>query len=166
MRRLGRRAVKAEPAPVAPALGAEKRKPLVKVVVIDDEVDVRELLALALGRGGFHVAGTAGSGNDALEVVRRFQPDIILLDLHMPDIGGLELFPLLREETPDSKIVVFSAISAAHMVDACLDVGAHGFIVKGVSTASITKHLWRVADSGREKLVRPYPLNYDYADAE
>ena len=164
MRILGKRGRTPEPTPAA-AAAPEPEATAISVLVVDDEEDVRELIALALLRDGFDVVGTAGSAAEAVSLAER-APDIILLDLHMPDMGGLELLPLLRAHAPAAKVVACSAISSGHMVDACLEARVHGFIVKGVSAASIAQHLRRVAESGSARVVRPYPLNRDYAAAE
>lgn len=150
----------AEPTP-EPEPEPEARKAF-RVVVVDDDEDLRELMIMGLTSGGFDVVGQAADGAHALDLVAEKQPDIVLLDLHMPDVGGLEVLPLLRAEAPRAKYVVVSAISATHMLEATLDAGAAAFIEKGVSMRSILKHLERVATSGAVKVVRPYPLNRDY----
>jgi DNA-binding NtrC family response regulator len=154
-----RQASKVEPA----AEIIEPERPRVRIVVVDDDVDVRELLLLGLTTKNYEVVGTAENARDAVELVTRTQPDIILLDLHMPDMGGLEVLPTLREHCAGARIVAFSAIGATHMVENAIEAGVFGFIEKGVSIESILKHLDRVTDAGRVKFVRPFPLNRDYA---
>ena len=134
-----------------------------RIAVVDDDVDVRELLLLGLTTETYEVVGTAENAREAVELVTSSQPDIILLDLHMPDMGGLEVLPTLREHCPGARIVAFSAIGATHMVENAIEAGVFGFIEKGVSIESIIKHLDRVVDAGRVKFVRPFPLNRDYA---
>lgn len=134
----------------------------VRVLLVDDDEEVRFVLRIALDSAGFDVVGDAGDAESAMELVVRTQPDIVLLDLHMPDIGGLEILPLILEDSPLSKVVVCSAISATYMTEAALKEGAWGYIVKGVSAKSITEHLLRVAESGSVKPIRPFPLSRDY----
>ena len=141
----------------------EPERPRVRIAVVDDDVDVRELLLLGLTTQTYEVVGTAENAHQAVELVTSSQPNIILLDLHMPDMGGLEVLPTLREHCPDARIVAFSAIGATHMVENAIDAGVFAFIEKGVSIESIIKHLDRVMDAGRVKFVRPFPLNRDYA---
>lgn len=155
--------VAAEPVTIEePAAAPTRAAP--RVVVVDDDNDLREIMQLGLRNGGFDVIGEAVDGASALELVARTQPDIVLLDLHMPDVGGLEVLPLLRTEAPRAKYVVVSAIAATYMLEATLDAGACAFIEKGVSMKSILAHLERVSTSGAIKVVRPYPLNRDYSN--
>ena len=63
----------------------------------------------------------------------------------MPDMGGLEVLPVLREQCPDARMVAFSAIGATHMVENAIEAGVFGYIEKGVSIESIIKHLDRVS---------------------
>ncbi len=154
-----RQAPIAEPA----AENIEPERSRLRIAVVDDDVDVRELLLLGLTTDTYEVVGTAENARDAVELVTRAQPDIILLDLHMPDMGGLEVLPTLREHCPGARIVAFSAIGATHMVENAIEAGVFGFIEKGVSIESILKHLDRVTAAGRVKFVRPFPLNRDYS---
>jgi CheY-like chemotaxis protein len=66
------------------------RERTARVVVIDDFTDVRYLLRVALGRGGMNVVGGAGDGRAGIEVVREHRPDVVLLDLAMPVMDGVE----------------------------------------------------------------------------
>ena len=134
----------------------------ISVVVIDDDDDVREMMMMALDVGGFEAAGDAADGPSALWTVTGAQPDIVLLDLHMPDTNGLELLPELREASPKTKFVVFSAIGATYMTEAAIQAGAIAFIEKGVSPRSILRHLERVHHAGAASMIRPYPLNREY----
>jgi CheY-like chemotaxis protein len=119
----------------------------ISVVVVDDDDELRGILRIALESRGFDVLGDTADAMTALEVVREGQPDIILLDLAMPEVTGLEVLPLLLEQSPRSKIVICSAIS-----------------VKGVSAKTLIGHLQRVARAGPVRPVRPYPLGRDYVE--
>ena len=134
----------------------------ISVVVVDDDDDVREMMMMALDVGGFEAAGDAADGPSALWTVTGAQPDIVLLDLHMPDTNGLELLPELREASPKTRFVVFSAIGATYMTEAAIQAGAIAFIEKGVSPRSILRHLERVYHAGSANMIRPYPLNREY----
>jgi DNA-binding NarL/FixJ family response regulator len=128
------------------------------VVVVDDTEDIRALMKLGLERYGIEVRGEASDGATAADVVRETKPDIVLLDLHMPEVGGLEAMPVILEAHPRCRVVVYSAISATRMTGAAFDAGAHGYIVKGVSPRRIAEHLRRVNTAGAVRPVHPYPL--------
>lgn len=140
----------------------EPEEPKLKVVIIDDDPDARDFLRMGLEVGGYDVVGEGGDGASAIQAVTEGKPDLVLVDLHMPDIGGLELLPQLREAHWPTKFVVVSAISATRMIEAAIEAGAVGFIEKGVSPRSINLHLEKIARAGAVKVVRPYPLNHEY----
>ena len=80
-------------------------------VVADDLPSVRKMIAIALERTGIiRVVGEAGDGNEAVKAVERTRPDVIVLDLEMPNRGGLEVVPDLRALVPDAVIAVFSGL--------------------------------------------------------
>lgn len=158
-RLFGRREPVQQQAPVeeaAPAL------PPLRVVIIDDDPDARDFIRMGLEVGGFEVVGEGGDAASAVSAVREGRPHLVLLDLHMPDVSGIDLLPLLREAHRPARFVVVSAINSTHMTEAAIAAGAVGFIEKGVSPRSINLHLHKVAHAGAIKVVRPYPLNSEY----
>ena len=94
----------------------------VRVLLVDDVSAFRKLVSTALRlRGGFEVVGEAGDGAGAVEAASRLSPDVVVLDLGLPDIAGTEVIRQLRERSPDSKIVVFTGrddIDAQRSVEA------------------------------------------------
>ncbi len=145
--------------PVAPE---QEPQPGLRIVIIDDDPDARDFIRMGLEVGGFEIVGEGGDGPSALHAVEQGQPDLVLLDLHMPDVGGLELLPQLRELCRPAKFIVVSAINSTHMTEAAIEAGAVGFISKGVSPRSVNLHLHKVAHAGAVRVVRPYPLSSEY----
>jgi DNA-binding NarL/FixJ family response regulator len=96
----------------------------VRIVVADDEPDVRFLLRLQLQLAGFEVVGEAGSGDDAVTVCATTKPDAIVLDLLMPRGTGFEAIPLLREHQPDLHIVAYTAVAGQFVRDEMARLGA------------------------------------------
>ena len=94
-------------------MAATVREHPVRAVVIDDTRDIRELLSIVLTRRGMHVVGEAGDGREGVDVVRSERPDVVLLDLAMPVMDGIEALPLIRALVPDARIIVLSAFSGA-----------------------------------------------------
>ena len=79
-----------------------------RVVLVDDTADLRQLMRIALRRAGWDVVGEAGDGVQGIEVARAQTPDLVVLDLSMPVMDGLEALPQIRASCPDSTIVVMS----------------------------------------------------------
>lgn len=103
------------------------------MVLVDDEEPVRALLGITLGlqpHNHFQVVGEAEDGQEAIDVCDRTHPDCVVLDLLMPRMSGMEAIPLIRQTSPDSKIIVFSALAADQMASRALEVGAHAYIEK------------------------------------
>jgi DNA-binding NarL/FixJ family response regulator len=81
----------------------------IRVLIVDDVADVRRLVRIALRyHGGFEVVGEARAGVEAVELATSLQPDIVLLDLGLPDLAGRDVLSRLREVTPDTRVVVFT----------------------------------------------------------
>ena len=78
---------------------ATRQRP-VRAVVIDDTSDIRDLMSMVLTRSGMEVVGEAGDGRAGVDVVRAERPDVVLLDLAMPVMDGMEALPLIRELVP------------------------------------------------------------------
>jgi DNA-binding NarL/FixJ family response regulator len=102
------------------------------VVIADDTPDMRRLLAMTLQRAGdFHVVAEAGDGVEAIEAVTLHQPDLVLLDITMPNMDGLEALPAICEACPSTTVVMLSGVSGRKVVELALAAGAAGFAHKG-----------------------------------
>ena len=113
----------------------------VRVVLVDDTADLRDLLRFALKRHGFEVVAEAGDGREGIEVVTRLRPDLILLDMAMPVMDGLEALPHMRAACPASKIVVLSGFGATEMTRRAVAAGADGYLQKGAPISRIVQYV-------------------------
>lgn len=115
-------------------------------VVVDDDEDARALLTTALRRDGrFDVLGEAADGEGAVTQAREIQPDLLLLDLAMPGMGGLEALPLVRLASPDTRVVVVSGFPNDRLESVTRSSGAVGYVTKGLSPRQTVEDIVAVA---------------------
>lgn len=115
---------------------------MISVLVVDDDFRVARIHATFTDRvEGFHVLGSASSGVETLETARRLNPDLILLDLYLPDIFGLDLISRLRVAEVASDIVVISAANESQTVERALRLGAVDYLLKPFSQADLAARL-------------------------
>ena len=117
----------------------------IRLLLVDDSADLRFLVRTAVeSRGGFEVVGEAGDGRRAVELARELTPDVILLDLDMPSMGGLEALPLIREASPASKTVVLSSFRREDYEGQARAGGATGYLEKGITARRLVDELLAV----------------------
>jgi len=135
-----------------------------RVVVADDFADMRHLVKVTLERSGrFEVVAEAANGAEAVDHAGQLQPDILVLDLSMPVLSGMEALPQIREASPGTKVVVLSGFDRARMEPEAIAGGAVGYLEKGIPPAQLVDELLAVAgllelvegaaDTARAKLV-------------
>ena len=108
------------------------------VLICDDNAAMRTLLGLVVDLSTrLHVVGEAEDGNEAVTQARRHQPDVILLDLAMPNRNGLEALPELRTVAPAARIIVFSGFATAAVADQVMALGAASYLEKGAPPDAI-----------------------------
>jgi len=101
-----------------------------RTLVVDDHPLTRAALVGLLEQHDFPVVAEAGDGEEAIERARELQPDIVLLDLTMPGLGGLEALPRLRAASPGSEVVVLTASDTEQNLLAAIRAGAAGYLLK------------------------------------
>jgi len=101
-----------------------------RVLIVDDHPLTRDALAALLTQHGFEVSGQAGDGEEAIQAARRLQPELVLLDLSMPGLNGLEALPRLREAAPGAEVVVLTASGTEDNLLAAIRGGAAGYLLK------------------------------------
>jgi DNA-binding NarL/FixJ family response regulator len=106
--------------------------------VVDDAANLRELLTLLLDtEDDFEVIGTASDGEQAIAVAESLLPDIVLLDLAMPVMDGMQALPRLRQMLPESIIMIFSGFEQGALVDEAMRSGADAYLEKGASVTQL-----------------------------
>jgi DNA-binding NarL/FixJ family response regulator len=109
-----------------------------RVLIADDVASLRALWRTFLSENGdVEIVAEAGDGAEAVELARELKPDVLLLDLSMPRVDGLEVIRTLRAEVPEIRIVVASGFAAARLAPLALELGAIGYFEKGGSAEEL-----------------------------
>ena len=104
---------------------------LIRVLVADDLQEIRTLVRTNLEFDGrFDVVGEASNGLEAVDLIHELNPDVVILDLAMPEMDGLAAISKIRQTSPGTKILVLSAFADDHNSGLVRDLGANGFIAK------------------------------------
>jgi DNA-binding NarL/FixJ family response regulator len=121
----------------------------VRVLLADDHVLVRAgIRALLEDLEGVTVVGEAGNGNEVLELARKHRPDVVLLDISMPGLGGLEASAQLKQEFPEVRVLMLSMHANEEYVLQALRAGAAGYMLKDSATAELELALLAVMQGG------------------
>jgi DNA-binding NarL/FixJ family response regulator len=122
---------------------------VIRVLVVDDHPIVRQgLVSVLSDEDDLEVVGEAGSGREAVARVQRLQPDVVLLDLEMPDLDGVQAIPQLLALRPGLGIVVFTAYDTDERVLGAVRAGARGYLLKGASAEEIARGIRTVHGGG------------------
>lgn len=105
-------------------------KSMKKVLIVDDSLYMRTILKDALIGAGFEVVGQTGTGEQAIDLALELQPDYITLDNILPDMLGLDVLKVLREEKLPAKILMVSAVGQQSVIDEGSRLGANGYLIK------------------------------------
>lgn len=104
---------------------------LIRILIADDHFVVRQgLTTLLVHRNGMEVVGEAATGREAIELARTLQPDVIIMDMIMPEVDGPHAIALIRQENPDARILVLTSFGEDKQVAAALQAGALGYLLK------------------------------------
>lgn len=119
------------------------------LLVVDDHEVVRQgLVALLDRRAGFRVVAEAGTAAEAVEQARRFQPDLVVMDVRLPDGSGIEACREIRSELPDTRVVMLTSYPDEEAVLAAIIAGASGYLLKQVRARDLVAALETVAGGG------------------
>jgi DNA-binding NarL/FixJ family response regulator len=110
----------------------------IRVLVADDHPVVREgLVAMLRTQPDFDIVGEATTGREALDLVARRDPDVLLLDLEMPDVDGVSVLRQLRERSSRTRAIVFTVFDTDDRIIAAVEAGAAGYLLKGAPRSEI-----------------------------
>jgi len=104
----------------------------IRILVADDHPVVRDGLVAILGtQPDFEIVGEAGTGAEAVERARELRPDVMLLDLEMPELDGVEVLRRLSQSNPEIRVIVFTAFDTDERILGAVQAGAQGYLLKG-----------------------------------
>lgn len=118
----------------------------IRVLLVDDHTLFRSGIKSLLQRNDdFEVVGEAGDGLEGIKRVRSLEPDVALLDLHMPGVSGLEAVKLITEEMPEVRVLMLTVSEDAQDLVDALRGGASGYLLKNIETDALTDAIRRAA---------------------
>ena len=123
---------------------------MIRVLVVDDDFMVAKVHGAFVGRTpGFEVAGMAHTGTAALDAAEELHPDLVLLDIHLPDLSGIEVLRRLREQHPDVDVLVISAAKEVETVRTALRGGVVNYLLKPFDQDALRDRLQQYAADHR-----------------
>jgi two-component system chemotaxis response regulator CheY len=122
------------------------------VILIDDNELTRTALRLSLPNDTVVVVGEAGGGRAGLDLCLRLKPEIVLLDVVMPDMGGLDILPDLKKALPGTEVIMVTAANDRETIQQAIAAGACGYVVKPFSAGRVEDSINRAISLGKQKL--------------
>ncbi|MFH1150462.1 MAG: response regulator transcription factor [Actinomycetota bacterium] len=117
----------------------------IKVMIVDDHSLVREGLKAVFDQGKeIDVVGEAGSGEEAIDMVESVKPDVILMDISMPGMNGIQATKLIREKNPEAKVVILTMLDQEGYVYEAIKAGATGYMLKSTSSDDLVNAIQTV----------------------
>ena len=122
---------------------------MIRVILADDQELIRESLSFVLNaQADIDMVGIATNGREAIELVRREKPDVVLMDIRMPEVDGVECTRLIKEAYPQIRVIILTTFDDDEYVFGALRYGASGYLLKGVSVAELANAVREAAKGG------------------
>lgn len=127
----------------------------IRIMLVEDHQVVRQgLVALLSAVEDFEVIGSVGDGVEAVEMFRRVRPDVTLMDLQMPKLGGVGAIQQIRAEFPEARVVVLTTYDGDEDIFRALQAGARGYLLKGMPFEELQKTI-RAVHAGKSRVPSP-----------
>lgn len=118
---------------------------MIKILIADDQNLIRQSLAIVLNAyEDFQVIDAVENGKEVIRAVRREKPDVILMDIRMPEMDGVQCTKILKENQPDIKIIILTTFDDDEYVFSALKYGASGYLLKGISMDELKDAIYKV----------------------
>ena len=122
---------------------------MIKVLIADDQELIRQSLQIVLEtKEGIEVVGTAKDGREVIQMVRKEKPDVILMDIRMPEMDGVQCTKIIKDVYPQMKIIILTTFDDDEFVFSALKHGASGYLLKGISMDELEKAIHTVYKGG------------------
>jgi len=119
---------------------------MIRLLIIDDHEMVREgLKAMLTSESDFEIVGGAANAEQALELIERSRPDVILLDVRLPGVSGIDVCRTVTEHYPETAVIILTTFTDESLVAQCIQAGARGFIVKDIERFDLKRSIRAVA---------------------
>ena len=119
---------------------------MIRLLVIDDHEMVREgLKAMLSAESDFEIVGDTANAEQAFELIYRLHPDVILLDVRLPGVSGIEICRSVAERYPEIAVIIVTTFTDEKLVSQCIQAGARGFIVKDIERFDLKRSIRAVA---------------------
>lgn len=118
-----------------------------KILLVDDESHIRKYVGLILKSLGTPTIVEAGNGQDAIEIYQRENPDLVLLDVNMPQMDGIETLKRLKEVDPDALVIMLTSLANRQTIEQAAELGAINYIRKDTPKEEIAKALTETIDA-------------------
>ncbi len=144
-------------------------RPFIRILVADDHPVVREgLIAMLSTQADFEIVGEAAHGEEVVQKAKALRPDVVLLDLEMPKMDGVEALQRLRETAPEVRALVFTVFDTDERIVEAVRAGAQGYLLKGAPRSEVFKAIRIVSEGGSllEPLVASKVLRHISSEAD
>lgn len=119
---------------------------MIRLIIIDDHEMVREgLKAILVAEPDFSIVGDAANAEQALELIEHLRPDIVLLDVRLPGVSGIEVCRIVTEQYPATAVIILTTFTEEQVIAQCIQAGAKGFILKDVERFDLKRAIRAVA---------------------
>jgi DNA-binding NarL/FixJ family response regulator len=125
----------------------------IRVLIADDSpTALRSICDYLEFAGTFEIVGTASHGQNAVQLAALYKPDLVLLDLSMPRVNGLEAAEQIRLTSPDLRVIIFSELNGLSLAEECLRHGAHSFVPKSLMPEGLLMEIQRLFPPGGRRV--------------
>ncbi|MBV9688459.1 MAG: response regulator transcription factor [Ktedonobacteraceae bacterium] len=119
---------------------------MIRLLIVDDHEMVREgLKAMLVSEADFDIVGDAANAEQALELIERLQPDVVLLDIRLPDMSGIEVCRTVAQRFPRTAVLILTTFTDENLIAQCIQAGARGYIIKDIERLDLKRSIRAVA---------------------